>query len=262
MFLEDTIKSVISQNIEDLEYIVIDGGSKDNSVEIIKKYDKYIKYWISEKDKGQADAINKGMKIATGDIVAFINSDDFYTAGALPFIMDKFKQDADLDFVYGDVEFIDEHGNTLFYHKEINFDYLMGCFFGFGPIIPQPSSFWRRKIFDEIGFLDPRFKYNLDGEFFSRAVKNRKVKHFPVVFSKARLHQNTKTGSNIVKPTLRHRGEHLLEVYNSYENLFISGIVPFSVSKPLRWAYRSKRILTRLFHGHYFNKYKYLPYNI
>ena len=91
-YLEQTIDSVLSQNYSNLEYIIIDGGSADNSVDIIKKYEKHLAYWVSEKDKGQTNAINKGLKIATGDIVNWLNSDDYYEPDALHKVADAFDE--------------------------------------------------------------------------------------------------------------------------------------------------------------------------
>ena len=256
-FLEETIKSVISQNYPNLDYIIIDGGSKDDSIDIINRYSKYLSYFKSESDKGQAEAINKGMKRAQGDIVAYLNSDDCYKEGTLKFVAEVFSQNPGLDFIYGDSELIDEHGEKIGVHKEIDFDFIMGSFFGFGPIIPQPSAFWKSKIFKEVGYFNEDLDYNLDGDFFSRAVKNRNVKHYPIILSKNRFHDRSKTVQNINAPTSKYLNEHLNEVISSYSNLKISRIIPFKYSKAVRWLYRSKRIFTRLLKGHYFRDYEY-----
>src|ERR1035437_4288596 len=112
-YLESTIKSVLEQDYPNLEYIVIDGGSEDNSVEIIKKYEKHLAYWESVKDKGQSHAINKGFAIATGEILAWLNSDDTYEQNAIYNIAEWFRKYPELDFIYGDVNIIDEKGAVL-----------------------------------------------------------------------------------------------------------------------------------------------------
>ena len=112
-FLEKTIQSVLAQNYSDLEYIIIDGGSTDGSVEIIKKYQDKIAYWVSEKDRGQSHGINKGFALATGDIFAWLNSDDTYMPGALHTVAEYFSKDSDLDFLYGDVNLINEKSIIL-----------------------------------------------------------------------------------------------------------------------------------------------------
>jgi glycosyltransferase involved in cell wall biosynthesis len=261
-WLEQTIISVLEQSWDDLEYMVIDGGSQDGSVEIIRRYEKYLAYWVSEPDNGQTDAINKGMKRATGEIVAYLNSDDRYTPGTLTFISNCFGQSGELDFLYGDTEFIDGSGKKLGVHKEIRFDYLMGCFFGFGPIMPQPSTFWRRKIFDEVGYFDASYHYNMDGEFFARAVAGRKVRHVDRVLSQTRLHSLSKTVQNINSPSKQHHDEHLREVMRSYKSLGISRFISFPYSRPLRWIYRLKRIGLRLLCGHYGKGYRYIHLDI
>jgi glycosyltransferase involved in cell wall biosynthesis len=262
MFLEQTIVSVLDQGYPDLEYFVIDGGSTDDSLKIIRKYERFLTNWVSEKDRGQAHAINKGMHWASGDVVSFLNSDDCYCPGTLHKVAEIFDGLRDLEFLYGDTEFIDAQGARIGVHREVKFDYVMGCFFGFGPIIPQPSSFWKRTIFDAVGYFDENLTFDIDGEFFARAVRRRNVKHIPVLLSKSRFHDASKTIANIKSPTSLHRREPEQEVRRSYQSLPISRIVPFGLSKPIRWLYRSKRILKRLVMGHYGKGYRYRHVNI
>ena len=113
-FIEETIRSVILQNYPNLEYIIIDGGSTDGSVEIIKKYEKYLTYWVSEPDSGQSEAINKGWKIATGDIIAWLNSDDMYMPYALSTIASMYAANPDKIIFQGSCNNIDIEGNHLF----------------------------------------------------------------------------------------------------------------------------------------------------
>src|SRR5262249_6074487 len=109
-FLEQTISSVISQGYPNLEYIVIDGGSTDGSVEAIRKFDSSITYWVSEKDRGQAHAINKGLRRATGDIIAYLNSDDYYFEGTLALVAQHFIGHPEADLFHGRCRVVDEHG--------------------------------------------------------------------------------------------------------------------------------------------------------
>jgi len=115
-YIEETILSIVNQNYPNLEYIIIDGGSTDNTVEIIKKYEKHLAYWVSEKDKGQSEAINKGFRKATGDIVCWINSDDFFMPGSLLKVGERFAKDNSLDLLNGHCLLIDEHSNILSNH--------------------------------------------------------------------------------------------------------------------------------------------------
>ena len=112
-FLEKTILSILNQNYPNLEYIIIDGVSTDGSVEIIKKYERYLAYWISERDNGQADAINKGFKIATGDFIAWQNSDDVYLPGSFFKVIEKFEKYPNPDIVFGNVYLINESDEIL-----------------------------------------------------------------------------------------------------------------------------------------------------
>lgn len=256
-YIEATILSILNQNYPDLQYIIVDGGSTDGSQDIIRKYASRLAWWTSEPDHGQADAINKGMDRASGTILAFLNSDDCYKPGTLIRIGEMFAADPDLDFLYGDTEFIDANGASLYIHKEIAFDFLMGSFFGFGPIMPQPSTFWRKAVWNECGQFDASLNFNLDGDFFSRAVVGRTVKHIPYVLSQSRFHESSKTVSGYQSHDSRQHDEHLAEVTRSYNRLSIAKIIPFQYSKPIRWAYRSKRVLKRLLRGHYLGGYRY-----
>src|SRR5690242_3711403 len=109
-YIEQTIKSVLDQDYPNLEYIVIDGGSSDGSVEIIRKYENRIAFWVSEPDNGQAHAINKGLARATGDIIAYLNSDDYYLQGALKQVADLSNRRSDLDLLHGRCRVVDQHG--------------------------------------------------------------------------------------------------------------------------------------------------------
>ena len=197
-FLEETIISVLNQDYPNLEYIMIDGGSTDNSVDIIRKYEDRLAYWVSEPDKGQSDAINKGFQRATGEILAWLNSDDIYLPGAIKAAVQFFEQHPDIDFVYGDFCLIDERGRVLFQRKEIDFDYkilLYGC-----NLISQPTSFFRRTVLDKIGFLDQTLDYLMDYEFWLRASNNGvRFKHIPNTLAAFRLHSTTKTVSERTK---------------------------------------------------------------
>jgi glycosyltransferase involved in cell wall biosynthesis len=191
-YLEDTIQSVIGQNYPALEYIIIDGGSTDNSVEIIKKYEGYISYWESRKDKGQANAINRGFSIATGDIIAWLNSDDFYLPGTLNYISRVFGQESDLKIVFGNCFHLDEdkkraYGSDVRFSQE-NRD------IEFGDYIIQPSSFWNKRTFETVGELDESLTYAFDWEWFIRA-KRKSVVFCPVdrFLSTYRIHSEHKT---------------------------------------------------------------------
>jgi len=169
-YIETTIKSVLANDYKDLEYIVVDGGSTDGTQDVVTKYSDSITKFISEKDDGQADAINKGFTHATGDIYAYINSDDYYFPDAFNKVMQIFEKNPDIDFVYGDCVFVDEEGQFHRYFTEIEpFDRyrLTTC----SDFIMQPGSFWRKSAFDKIGGFDKSLHYGFDWDAWSKMAK-------------------------------------------------------------------------------------------
>lgn len=190
-FLERTIKSVLDQNYANLEYILIDGGSTDGSVDIIKRYSDSISYWISKKDSGQTEAINKGFKLATGEIVAWLNSDDEYCEGTLERVAKTFMSDSHLDFVFGDRLSIDRNGNILRDDRHTRFSFTELILHGM--ILTQPSSFWKRELFGKYGYLDETKRFCMDYEFFCRIGQHIKAKHICQPLSCFRWHEDSKS---------------------------------------------------------------------
>lgn len=168
-FLEAAIRSVLDQGYRPLEYIVVDGGSTDESVAIIRRYAGRLAWWVSEKDRGQASAVNKGLARATGDIVGWLNSDDVYLPGCFEAVVAAFHQDPSVDVVYGDFDYIDREGNLILHKKEIPID-LSVMLFGRSHVC-QPTVFLRRRVIQRVGLLDERLHYSLDWEWFWRIGK-------------------------------------------------------------------------------------------
>ena len=200
-FIEETILSVLNQSYKNIEYFIIDGGSTDNTIEIIKKYEHKINFWISEQDKGQSDAINKGLKRATGDIVAWLNSDDLYLPDTLQTVATIFENNPEVDVVYGDVEQLYSNGHSDYYSvKEFEpFDFLSRV------SIHQPSVFWRRKLHEKVGYLDDTFFYLMDYDLWMRMFFNFKTKKIKRALSIFRIHKNAKTYGNPSGMYLEHR---------------------------------------------------------
>lgn len=195
-FLEETILSVINQNYDNLEYIIIDGGSNDNSIEIIKKYEKYLTYWFSEKDGGQTEAINKGLKKITGDIWAFICSDDVYSKGAFEKCIKTFEDNPKVDAIYGDCNFINSEGIVTRVKKPPKFDrsrLLKGNY------IYQPSVFCRNKTIKEFGYFNENLDFGMDYEYWLRISQKKNMMYVDYNFSNYRLHSNSKSMKSIVK---------------------------------------------------------------
>lgn len=188
-YLEQTIQSVLRQDYPRIEYIVMDGASSDESVEIIKKYAGQLTYWESQQDMGQADAINKGFARATGDIVAWLNSDDYYLPGTISKAVQVFEENPDVVLIYGNMLAVDENGatfNTLTY-RPLTFEDLL-CFH----IIGQPAVFMRRSALQKTKGLDPTFHFLLDHLLWIQIAKQGKILHVDQTWSAARYHSEAK----------------------------------------------------------------------
>jgi glycosyltransferase involved in cell wall biosynthesis len=188
-YLEQTIQSVLEQDYPHIEYIVVDGGSTDNSAEIIQKYADRLAYWISERDSGQAEAINKGFARATGEIVAWLNSDDYYMLNTISVAVRCFEQNPDVVMIYGDMLAVDGEGQTLnvLKYKQLSLEDLL-CF----QIIGQPSVFFRRSALEKTGRLEPSFHFMLDHHLWIRLAQQGRILHIPQVWSAARYHPQAK----------------------------------------------------------------------
>jgi len=193
-YLEDTILSIINQQYPNLEVFVVDGGSKDNSVDIIKKYEQHFTWWVSEKDKGQSDAINKGFARVTGDIVTWLCSDDLYTEDALKKVANIFSSlSDDTGLVYGTAMLFGENmkpKETYGYAKAGLERYIAGQAF------PQPSAFFKRKYLQEAGnWVREDLHLGMDFDLFARLGCVCKFHSVNEIFSRYRLHENSKTVS-------------------------------------------------------------------
>lgn len=192
-FLEETIRSVLDQGYPNLEYFVMDGGSKDGSVEIIQRYADRLAGWVSEKDSGQAEAINKGFSRATGEFVAWINSDDRYQPGSILAAVNALQADPALAFVYGNMLSIDGAGNVINVQKFA--DWGLEGIMRFR-IIGQPAVFMRRAALEQAGYLDTRFHFMLDTHLWLRVAQFGGTRHVDEVWAAARYHEGAK---NIAK---------------------------------------------------------------
>jgi len=193
IYIEETIQSVLNQNYPNLEYIIIDGGSSDSTVEIIKKYESKIDFWVSEKDKGQADAINRGFAKATGDILCWLNSDDYFFPETLKYVASQLNIEKK-EILFGEVDHIFEpdkavkHSNVKNKYENYNlelYDYII-----------QPGSFWTKKVWESTGAVDENLHFVFDWECFLRAKKNNtEFKYSNKVMSMYRVHAAHKTSN-------------------------------------------------------------------
>jgi glycosyltransferase involved in cell wall biosynthesis len=189
-FLETTIQSVLSQDYPNVEYIVIDGGSTDGSVDIIQKYETQITHWISEPDLGQAHAINKGLKLANGEIVTWLNSDDVYLPGALSGAAAALQSDPDAGMVCGDGLMVDSQLRLLdrHYYRALSVVDLLRF-----EVVLQPATFMRRTALKAVGYLNDNYQLILDHELWVRIASHYTVLHVPSFWALERTHAQAKT---------------------------------------------------------------------
>lgn len=195
-YIRDNIESVLSQDYPEFEHIIIDGGSTDDTVNILKQYPHLL--WTSEKDRGQSDGLNKGFRKATGDIIAWINSDDMLVPGAMKALNEFFANNPDKYVVTGNQILIDGNGNQIGVVKAKPFtaDYLLN---GVKTSVMQNSTFFRKEVLDTVGLLDESFHYTMDHELFVRIAKQFKSYTIPVDLAKFRLWEESKTCSSQIK---------------------------------------------------------------
>lgn len=226
-YIEETLLSVLGQGYPRLEIIVIDGGSTDNTVAILEKYSSQLTYWHSKKDKGQADAINQGMSLSSGDVLCWLNSDDMYLPGTLLSIGKHFSKKFDgYQLAYGAAVVLNQAGGKL----QINaantapFDPLKLTYFDY---IIQPSSFWTRKLWEKVGKLDIDYNYVLDWEWFIRASKIATIEYIPKFYAICRLHPLHKTSNGgeerrkeILEVVKKFASDYWIELYVETEKCY------------------------------------------
>jgi glycosyltransferase involved in cell wall biosynthesis len=191
-FIESTILSVIKQSYPNIEYIIMDGASSDNTVNILEKYQNSLKEWVSEPDSGQSNAINKGMLRTTGEIMCWLNSDDLLLPGALHTVVSYFDRHPDVDIVYGNRLMIDENG------MEIGRWVLPGHdndILSWADYIPQETLFWRRRVWDKVGAkIDESYSFAMDWDLLVRFRDvGAKFAHIPQFLGAFRIHEHQKT---------------------------------------------------------------------
>jgi glycosyltransferase involved in cell wall biosynthesis len=201
-FIEQTIQSVLNQNYPNLEYLVIDGGSTDGTIEILKKYTGKLK-WISEKDKGQSDALNKGFQLATGDIVGYIPSDDYYAPGTFQIVTDYFSAHPDAKLLTGDYFIVDErniiHDTYVRWYKKFLWLFNSHQTFVFANYSNAQSTFWKRELFQEFGLMDTSLHFVFDYEWWLRVSSKYKIHLIQKPLGYFRIHKGSKSGSQYIK---------------------------------------------------------------
>lgn len=190
-FLEETILSVLGQDYPNLEYLIVDGGSTDGSLEIIRRYADRLGWWVSEPDGGQTEAINKGFAHARGEIFAWLNSDDTYLPQAVSEAVQYLQNHPSVGLVYGDANFIDERGRVLgkFPARQTDYRRLRRGYVH----IPQQAAFFRAELWHKVGPLDASFYFAMDYDLWVRIARIAKLVYLPRLWANFRLHGSAKT---------------------------------------------------------------------
>lgn len=190
-YLERTIRSVLDQDYPNLEYFIIDGGSTDGSVDIIRRYADRLAYWVSEPDRGQSDAINKGLRRATGEWVAWQNSDDIYYPGAFRDLAAAAAKHPQAGLIIGDMMLIDAHDRPLRDIRYVKPSYK--ALLAEGMLLANQTTFWRRSLQEKVGLLDEAYHCSFDYEWFLRLAQHAGGIHVDRIWGALRLHGETKT---------------------------------------------------------------------
>jgi glycosyltransferase involved in cell wall biosynthesis len=197
-FLDQTLRSVLDQGYPNLEYIVIDGGSTDGSVGIIRSYEKRLAYWVSEKDRGQSHAINKGLERATGEIIAYLNSDDYYLPGTLNRVAEFFQTHAEIDLLHGRCRSVDVNGQKVgeFFGSITSYSEILDIWdvWWARRNFVQPEVFWTRRIAERVGMLREDLHFVMDYDYWARILAaGGKVGGLDAELACFRLQPNQKT---------------------------------------------------------------------
>jgi glycosyltransferase involved in cell wall biosynthesis len=188
-YLEQTLNSVLGQDYPRLEYLVVDGASSDGSLGIMRKYADKLSWWISEPDRGQAEAINKGLRRARGEIVAWLNSDDFYLPGAIQLAVQAFREHPEAGLVYGDTLSVDEKSEPIYlaHYAQWSLANLLAF-----DILGQPAVFMRRDVLEQTGYIDPSYHFLLDHQLWLRFAALTPMVYTPRRLAAGRYHAAAK----------------------------------------------------------------------
>jgi glycosyltransferase involved in cell wall biosynthesis len=247
-YLENCIRGVLWQDYPAVEHLVIDGGSKDETIGILEKY-QHLK-WISEPDKGLSDALNKGTRLATGDVIGWCCADDYYLPGAFKVAMRYLEENPSIMVIYGDYRNVNAEGVPLRIKREINYDLFILKYLH-NNYIATPAAFWRRILHEKGFWFNEGLHFGMDTDFLLRvALAGYRFHHIPTLLADFRIHSKTKSSNQ--KQQLEHEWiirEHSPLLRNS----------PRQIASMLRMMLllfaRTKRTLIRAARGHYIEQY-------
>jgi glycosyltransferase involved in cell wall biosynthesis len=226
-YIDDTIRSIRTQNYPKLEHIVMDGGSTDNTVDVLKKYPDII--WTSEKDRGQTHAVNKGVAKASCEIIGWVNSDDTFLPGCFDVVGKKFMEDQNCSVIFGDYHAIDPEGNLLYKVEGFAGPYeAMVRWWDYTYAIHQPTVFVRKKVFEVAGMFDESYHYAMDYEWWLRVARHFTFHHIPQAFATYRFHKDAKSFAPLekdiypdqLKASKMHWGPKWLPMYWRYKKSY------------------------------------------
>jgi glycosyltransferase involved in cell wall biosynthesis len=232
-YIEEAIKSIADQGYSNFEHIIIDGGSTDETVEVMKKFPHL--NWVSESDEGQSDALNKGFRKATGDIIGWLNADDAYTPGTFARVLKEF-QNKDIDAIYSNVIFTEADGrirSKLKLHKPVKWLSLFHCF------IPSTTFFFRRSILDAGIFIDKKMHITMDKDFFANIFhKGYKMKYINDYFARFRWHDSNKSLDTPEIKKIRYNEGFI--IFNRYagKSMFIRNVKIYELTLKALLVYR------------------------
>ena len=243
-FIEDAIISVLDQEIDDIEHIVIDGGSEDETLNILKNYNHL--NWFSMPDNGQSSALNKGFKIAKGNIIGWLNADDYFLPGAFSKLIGYYNKFKNKDIFYGDFINVNENKSIIRKQKEHGYDpqilFYIGCY------IPSSGTFFKASLFKEGLFLDESFHFTMDYEYYIRLSKAKKqFFHIPEYLSCFRWHGKNRSLNEITRKADRYRVQQMYGTKFTKNTELNQQIYNF-----LYWPFRLKRGFLRMINcGHF-----------
>lgn len=260
-FIEEALLSVKVQNYSAVEHIVLDGASTDGTVEILRRYAAKSGWehlrWLSEPDAGQTDALNKGFRMATGDIVGWLNSDDRYRPGCFATIAREFAREREADVLYGDYTWMDEDGNVQRIRREIDFSRFILSYHRV-LYIATVSTFFRRRLFDDGNWLNGELQYAMDYEFFLRlAARGYHFRHIPSVLADFRWHSQNKSTALPHKQIEEHNA--IATTYSAILRKMPGARSQRLVLTCLRAAAAGLRYSQKLFRGYYFEPQSLQP---
>lgn len=238
-FIGSTLKSVLDQKYPELEYMVVDGGSSDSSVGTIAAHSEKLAYWVSEPDRGQTDALAKGFKRSTGEVMGWLCSDDLLLPGSLAAVSQYFAEHPEVDWVFGDALWIDGAGAPIRTKREMPWN--RNVFLFDHNYLPQPSVFWRRRLYEAAGGLNPDFNLAMDSDLWLRFARISKPVHLARYLSCMRFYPEQKTRA--LKPAGRREDELL----RSREAPGLSRLP----RPPVRMLARLQRFVSKGIHGGY-----------